>query len=602
MKNKKYRQITEEQIKELNDIRLTKIYAFLGAKIDPKTKYTSARVKIGDYRIISKCQTWEIVYGGSQKGYGGIDLVKTVLGLDNFYQAANLLLDNFGEDPELYDKISDEELMMSGKSDFTPPEEATYNIEFVKNYLVKERGIPSELINKLVENGKIYADKKRNCVFIAPASAEIRSTEGNDFKGCCAGSQGDISGFTVLQNLNANENVVALVEGAIDAISYNALYPGKFALSSNGIGKFEIQYKATIEAISNGFKIYLAHDADLPGDEGSQKLFNSLFLRKYMNKHYNVPYSLYDKAILEEKIVFDINLSPHHLFINNENVETECFVYEKKEIVNDEGKNEVIWKNTNKLGKIEIKVKFNTDLTNGKISIETPFVLYPELPDINLIKKVAIRHKPEKFKDWNDELKFLGNSYVNDYNKCFKENFIRVPKLPDYLEKYRENTKKIELKNGEYIYSEQIIKNNVNEKININKIKQDVFNTIYLQILLKNKFGLTNEKIDNYIKNKKIVYDLNIPNGLFINKLNNDKVDPEIKLIFNENIGNVQSGKEFNIKIKNSTINKIITDYNSINKEYVASLLNIPVNYLKVDLFNNAKISEENKDNKKLTP
>lgn len=606
MAENKYIQLTEEQLKNLNEIKLPQIYAFLGGNIDPKTKYSSARVKIGDFRIISKYQAWEIVHGGSQKGYGGIELVKVILGLDNYYKAAKLLLKHFGDDPEQYDKITDEELMKSGKSDFSPPDEASYNIEYVKNYLVKERGIPSELINQLVENGKIYADNKRNCVFIGPASAEIRSTEGNDFKGCSAGSQGDISGFTVLQNLNANENVVALVEGAIDAISYNALYPGKFALSSNGIGKFEIQYKAAIEAISNQFKLYLAHDADLPGDEGSQRLFNSLLVRRHMRKHFGVNYLDYDRAVLSEKVVFDVELSPHHLFINNENVESQYLIYEKKESVNNDVK-DVEWINTNKLGKIEVKVKFNVDLTNGKLPINTPLVIYPELSEINLIKKVVKRHRPKKFKDWNDELKFLGNSYITDYNKCFKENFVKVPKLPDYLEMYREPTKKIKLENGVYVYdnSEPIIskENNNNCKIDLTKLKQDIFNTIYLQLLLKTKFNFNDEDIIQSLKNKKVIYDLNIPNGMFIEKLNTDKnIEPEIRLIFNDNVGNVLSGKSFDIKIKPTTINKIISDYNSINKQDIALLLNLPVESLKDDLFSNIRLKDDNKEIKKATP
>ena len=84
------------------------------------------------------------------------------------------------------------------------------------------------LIQACIERGQLYEDTRRNCVFVGfdcggtPRYAALRGTYG-DFRGEAAGSDKRF-GF-LLPPVNPKSSVVAVFEGAIDALAHATLRP-----------------------------------------------------------------------------------------------------------------------------------------------------------------------------------------------------------------------------------------------------------------------------------------------------------------------------------------------------------------------------------------
>lgn len=77
----------------------------------------------------------------------------------------------------------------------------------VKQYLLQHRGIPSSLIDSLVECGTLYADSRTNAVFLLlgkenkPVGAELRGTGSARWRGMAAGSQKDLGYFSMASKI-----------------------------------------------------------------------------------------------------------------------------------------------------------------------------------------------------------------------------------------------------------------------------------------------------------------------------------------------------------------------------------------------------------------
>ena len=212
---------------------------------------------------------------------------------------------------------------------FAPPERADEQIEAVKDYLISKRGLPAAQIDREVAAGRLYATVARQkndetnqwsddvrAVFVGPGSAELRSTDPKGFKGCCTGSDSERSGYQVMFQ-GESDRVLGIVEAAVDALSYNALHPGRYTFSTNGAGRFDLQYKLTLEAWANGFTTALATDADLAGDEAAQNVFNALFLRDHLAQEAGVTPEQVDEWILARRILIAPPVSPHQLFMGD---------------------------------------------------------------------------------------------------------------------------------------------------------------------------------------------------------------------------------------------------------------------------------------------
>lgn len=171
----------------------------------------------------------------ASKGRGGaIDLVQHTMETD-FRGALAWLADRFGPGAAAADVTSrmwrqaeaDVRSAIEERPAFTPPSPAPENWPQVRRYLVDERALPANYIDTLHERGDIYADDRRNAVFLcydlsgtvtgAELKGTIRRDDGSSFTGMSLGSKKNLGAFRI--GKVAKATAVYLVESAIDAIS-----------------------------------------------------------------------------------------------------------------------------------------------------------------------------------------------------------------------------------------------------------------------------------------------------------------------------------------------------------------------------------------------
>lgn len=509
--------------------------------------------------IFTEDQRWQFVSGvhSDQKGRFGPKIVEMELGLNPF-QVIDWFTDNFGFVYDESFKIGEEFLSSDyvgkgkNKNVFSPPFRNDENWNDVFRYLNEERNIPSTILNELFEQGKLYADTNSRCIFLSNASAEIRGTPASSdpsFKGCSMGGQADVSGFSIMPQLNANESVIAVTEAAIDAISYNVLYPGRYVFSSNGSGRFELHYKVAIEGLTNGFRVSMATDADMAGDVAAQKVFSAFLARNHIYETYSksnpdLTYKEIDKGIISGDIIIRVDQSPHHLFFNEIGQGKELKdIYQVFKILPDKENGDPVWQDTGETSQKEFSYKilpsafdFIEESVEANIKVETNQV-HSMLKKYHLIRDRAINAK-----DWNEELKILGTEYSNNFNRCFDNNFKELPILPDYLSKNRKEINPILIndKGEAYISREKVEKKEIssekntvsdNEKesptiFNAKISRQQLFNTIFARYYFNQKFNMPLEEVDNKLRNGDIKFYidkgqnfLNFIDNTFTNKI-----------------------------------------------------------------------------------
>lgn len=425
-------------------IRLSEVFERLDAH--PNQDGDSSKWKIdGIGNIITKGQRWQNVHTEVDKGYGGPSLVKHVLGFENHVEGLRWMIKEFGE--EFGDELVSDELE-SGPKDFSPPERFPDISDRVAHYLIHDRFLPSHLVNELIRSGSVYGSHPwyekagryithvTRCVFLGPASAELRDTTPDGFKGCCDGSQTDASGFSVRPAQAAAENLVAMTEAAIDAISYRALFPGRFVMSTNGAGRFLLQYRVAREAVERGFGVRMALDADMAGDVPAQKIFNAFYLRKALSHHLKVSEAHIDEWLENGDLVIQVDHSPHHLFFNtgwapSMEVKTARFV------PTEDGQAKV-WEANGESAKpsirIDVRRELHERLKRGEMTLTVS-----EAGFNYVVNKLNVRRdRPINEKDWNEELKRLGSKFSLEYDELARQDFAQgVPALPPELEALR---------------------------------------------------------------------------------------------------------------------------------------------------------------------
>ncbi|MDZ8242163.1 MAG: MobV family relaxase [Nostoc sp. ChiQUE01a] len=170
-----------------------------------------------------------------QKGGGGaIDLVMHVQGC-NFRQAVVWLDERFGEAgveraaiAHVKNRAADI-IQTEPRPQFTPPVEDKANWSAVEHYLTQERGIPSDCVQMLHNQGLVYADGQQNAVFKMrsldgeTSGAFLRGTRGenNRFLGYSKGTKRSDSWFYFSLGGKANDktSTAILCKSPIDAIS-----------------------------------------------------------------------------------------------------------------------------------------------------------------------------------------------------------------------------------------------------------------------------------------------------------------------------------------------------------------------------------------------
>lgn len=459
-KSEEYKAERAKLREELNSIDITEVLDKLGAESHQDGDPSKWKIH-GVGNIIHKGNGWLNV-NTNVKGYGGINLIKMALNLEYEHQAISWMIEQFGESISDDIKVSNEGYK---ENVFTPPEENPRNINNVRRYLSEKRGVPIELVDDLINSRKLYADDNNNCVFLSKASAEVRSVFGS-FKGCCEGSNVNNSGFYVMLKPKASEKTIALVEAAVDALSYNALFPGRLSYSTNGSGRFFLQYDILIESLERNTKVKAAFDADWAGDEAAQRLFNALFIRKllphkFKNHENPITAENIDEWIKEGSITFEIENSPHYNFFN-EGWQPEKKQLDMEIIKDEEGKLKKIAVDNGKIAAPTVTIKISQDihpeLKRGTMNFIVGTGAYE-----GIINKMGFaRERPLNKKDWNEELLLLGSKYLLEYSQSHKKDFTIVPKLPDYLEYYRNGDASL---NPYLKPNGQVVKEEVNKKL-----------------------------------------------------------------------------------------------------------------------------------------
>ena len=406
--------------------------------------------------IITKGQSWQntMTY---KKGFGGVSLVGMALDLD-WNQSIDWMIERFGEDLDESMKVDLEDIQKEEVILFAPPDANDISTGLARKYLINERGLPPSLIDREIKksasgaNGGLYGAhplgnkeepilSRHNIIFRGPASAEVRGIEGSNFKGCLGGSLPEHSGYRVTHS-GIGEPIIAMTEAAIDALSYHALFPGRFVVSTNGSGsRFPLQYKLAVEMVNRDYGIRAAFDADAAGDFPAQRLCNAFILRKILMHKLQVDEDQVDEWFLDETIEFLPSESPHE---NCFNLGWKPLMpkYEFKLVHSEEdGRMHPTWIDTGEMATPCMRISIKRDLhpdwkrTSEKVIQIGDRAFGYIMNDLNLR-----RDRPLMTKDWNEELKELGPHYIQQYEQCAKHNFQTLPELPPELKQLREET------------------------------------------------------------------------------------------------------------------------------------------------------------------
>ena len=212
-------------------------------------------------------------------GGGAIDLVMHVMDVD-FQQAVGWLADRFGISAaagaysakmltsarKKVEKISKE------RKPYAPPKACDENWSHVRAYLVNERKLDERIVDKLYKKGILYADVRKNAVFIGNNIAELHGTRGVKWKGVAPGSdkKNGVS-FRI-----GTGKILVICESSIDAISYYQFNNDKdiTVVSTTGV-RSSLDF---IKNLENYNKIVIAYDNDKAGNEA----YNNL-KKKYKN-------------------------------------------------------------------------------------------------------------------------------------------------------------------------------------------------------------------------------------------------------------------------------------------------------------------------------
>jgi hypothetical protein len=209
-----------------------------------------------------KFMNWSKDIGGG----GAIDLVMHLKNFD--FKTAVLWLDTVFSGHHIQipsNKMKPNPILKLPKKDST-------KLPQLINYLVKIRSIPLSLINSLIHSGKLYADTKGNAVFLLLGKekkivgAELRGINHTIWRGMAKGSRKDIGFFRVRSR---HPDKIVLLESAIDAISFFALYPNCMAISTSGASPNPAWLRSFINTES---EIYCGFDSDDIGEKAAKKM------------------------------------------------------------------------------------------------------------------------------------------------------------------------------------------------------------------------------------------------------------------------------------------------------------------------------------------
>jgi hypothetical protein len=266
----------------------------------------AVKIGIGTGAKSGKWYDYRVDYGRG----GAIDLAQHVLGRD-FNDALAFLVDRFGAGAAAADAAAHafrdvsraEKAAVKERQPFTLPEPSPERWPHVRNHLARERGLPPAYLDRLHEKGELYADARKNAVFVCrgpngePVGAEIKGTiryesgkyAGRYWTGLAPGSRKEDGGFRIGSVVKAR--AIYLVESAIDAISLLKIRMDagerEFAVISTAGATPNV--REWIKGVAREVRRVCAFDADEKGDEKARGLRRHGFerLRPSLGKDWN---------------------------------------------------------------------------------------------------------------------------------------------------------------------------------------------------------------------------------------------------------------------------------------------------------------------------
>jgi hypothetical protein len=193
-------------------------------------------------------------------GGGAIDLVM-MLEQTDYKGAVGVLTNDFGKDTAISEVVSNlKKQPVIENVPYVAPEKCPENWQVVRQYLTKIRCISENLIDKLHEMGRLYADKYRNAVFVLGKGegVELRGTGDKPFHGV----RGTKSPFYLQER---GEKKVAFVESSIDALSLHDLgFKGRIVSTAGNSTEYARKLAAMHK--EEGFTVVAAFDNDKAGE------------------------------------------------------------------------------------------------------------------------------------------------------------------------------------------------------------------------------------------------------------------------------------------------------------------------------------------------
>ncbi len=257
---------------QLREIPLDEIANRLGLVLDKHDKHKwwdeGQIVSINDQKFYDHLNL--------KGGYGAIDLVMHVQGSD-FKEALQWLADGMSKLPLA--PVRSHEPKAKERQPFQSPIPDESKWLAVRQYLIEKRQLPTALVDALHNQGKVYADRKQNAVFVRQdaedniTGASLRGTyDSSSFKGLATGSRRDAGWFSFVQGEGLLKRIV-LVESSIDAISAAAIATQGGAtrfIATDGAGALPIKFLQLHQGA--GIQIIAAHDCDRAGEEMAWQL------------------------------------------------------------------------------------------------------------------------------------------------------------------------------------------------------------------------------------------------------------------------------------------------------------------------------------------
>jgi 5S rRNA maturation endonuclease (ribonuclease M5) len=263
---------------QVRDLPLKDVVYELGLEPDSNDKHKWQNENHTVNITGSKFYDWQQMKGGG----GAIDLVMHVNECD-YKQSVAWLSDRFGSSATIAAVTykTQEIIKTEAVQEFMPPVPELSKWQGVKQYLTRQRLLPSGLVDRLHEQGLIYADKNQNAVFLRRSldeskitGASLRGTTGTDnkFKGLAKGSKRLDGWFHFERGEQSSDRVrrVVLVESPIDAMSLSVLErtdsKKTLYLSTDGAGQIPTEYLKQVK------DVVIAFDNDEPGREMAERI------------------------------------------------------------------------------------------------------------------------------------------------------------------------------------------------------------------------------------------------------------------------------------------------------------------------------------------